>query len=134
MKYLLLRIAVAVLAVFLPIRATIVTVMVLTVLDLISGLVAARRRKETITSSGLKRTVVKTFVYELAVILGFLVDKYLTGGIVPVINIVGGFIGITELKSILENLEEITGLSLVKLLIDKLSQAQDQLPPPSDTP
>lgn len=53
--------------------------------------------------------------------LGFLTEQYMTGDLVPVMKILAGLIGITELKSILENLEEITGMPIIKMLIDKLN-------------
>lgn len=98
--------------------------MVLTIIDLISGLMAAKHRKEAITSSGLKRTIVKIFIYEAAVLLGYLTEQYMTGDLIPVMKILAGYIGITELTSVLENLEEITGLSILKKLINKLSKSR----------
>lgn len=123
-KQSLINLLLAICAVFAPIRATIITVMVLTIIDLISGLMAAKHRKEAITSSGLKRTIVKIFIYEAAVLLGYLTEQYMTGDLIPVMKILAGYIGITELTSVLENLEEITGLSILKKLINKLSKSR----------
>lgn len=106
--------------VFLPLKATLITVMVLTVIDLMTGLAAARKRRRKITSSGLKKTIIKTFVYEAVVMLGFLTEQYMTGNTVPIVRILAGYIGITELKSVLENLEIVSGVSIIKLLIKKL--------------
>lgn len=113
---------VSVALVFLPIKATLITVMVLTVADLISGIMASRKEGKKITSSGLKRTIIKTTVYELVVMLGFLTEQYMTGDAVPVVRILAGFIGLTELKSVMENIERISGMPLVKMLIEKLNQ------------
>jgi phage-related holin len=124
MKHLAYNLVIAALLVFLPIKATLITVMVLVGVDLITGIIAARKRGESITSSGLKRTVVKALAYEAAIILGFLVQSFLTGDTVPVVKILGGLVGMTELKSVLENLEEITGIPLLKTLIDKISQQE----------
>jgi hypothetical protein len=107
--------------VFLPVKATLVTVMVLTVADLVSGIAAARKRRKRITSAGLKRTIIKTTVYEAVVMLGFLTERYMTGDAVPVVKILAGFIGLTELKSVMENIEIISGMSIIKLLIKKLN-------------
>lgn len=108
--------------VFAPVKATLITVMVLTVVDLISGIMASRKEGKKITSSGLKRTIIKTTVYELVIMLGFLTEQYMTGDAVPVVKILAGFIGITELKSVMENLERISGMPMVRLLIEKLNQ------------
>lgn len=125
-KDLILNTALAIAMVFSPIKATLITVMVLTALDLVSGLLAAIKRKEPITSTGLKRTVIKILAYETTVMLGYLVQQYMTGPMVPVVNILAGLIGITELKSVLENIESLTGITLMQVLIDKLSQQEKQ--------
>lgn len=109
--------------VFLPIKATLITVMVLTVADLISGIMASRKEGKKITSSGLKRTIIKTTVYELVVMLGFLTEQYMTGDTIPIVRILAGFIGLTELKSVMENIERISGMPLIRLLIEKLNQS-----------
>jgi phage-related holin len=109
--------------VFMPIKATLITVMVLTVVDLISGIMAARKEKKRITSSGLKRTIIKMTVYEAVIMLGFLTEQYMTGDAVPIVKVLAGFIGLTELKSVMENIERISGMSIIHLLIDKLNQS-----------
>lgn len=126
MKSIVLKIGAALLVLFAPIKATLVTVMVLTVVDLIAGILAAIKRKEKITSSGLKRTVVKILAYEIVVCLGYITEQYMTGDLVPVVKMLAGLIGITELKSVLENIEEITGIPVLQLLIDKLSQKEKE--------
>lgn len=113
---------VSILIVFAPVKATLITVMVLTVADLISGIMAARKERKKITSSGLKRTIVKTTVYEVVIMLGFLTEQYMTGDAIPVVKILAGFIGLTELKSVMENIERISGMPIVKMLIEKLNQ------------
>lgn len=117
---------VSILIVFAPVKATLITVMVLTVTDLISGIMAARKEKKRITSSGLKRTIIKTTVYEVVIMLGFLTEKYMTGDAIPVVKILAGFIGLTELKSVMENIERISGMSIIKLLIDKLNKSEKE--------
>jgi phage-related holin len=113
-------VAFSILALLTPIKAALIAVMVLTVIDLVSGLLAARHRKEPITSNGLKRTMIKLFVYQLVIIMAFIVQQYLTGEMIPVIKILAGYVGIVELKSVLENIEEVTGMPIIKVLIDKL--------------
>jgi phage-related holin len=124
MKQLLLNLVLSTLLIFSPVKATLFAVIALSLIDLLSGLLVAKKRGDPITSSGLKRTIVKLLVYEMVVLLGFITQQYLTGDLIPLVKILAGLIGITELKSVLENIEELTGLSLIKLLIDKLSQQQ----------
>jgi phage-related holin len=117
---------VSILVVFAPVKATLITVMVLTVADLISGIMAARKERKKITSSGLKRTIIKTTVYEAVIMLGFLTERYMTGDAIPVVKILAGFIGLTELKSVMENIERISGMSIIKLLIDRLNRSDKE--------
>jgi phage-related holin len=117
---------VSILIVFAPVKATLITVMVLTIADLISGIMAARKERKKITSSGLKRTIIKTTVYEAVIMLGFLTERYMTGDAIPVVKILAGFIGLTELKSVMENIERISGMSIIKLLIDRLNRSDKE--------
>lgn len=111
-----------ILLIFAPIKATLITVMVLSMVDLIAGIKASKRRrgKRRITSAGLKRTVIKVLVYELVIVLGFLVEQYMTGDLVPVVKVLAGYIGLTELISVMENIELATGMPVVKLLTKKI--------------
>lgn len=110
-------------AVLAPVKSTLIAVGVLIVADLITGLVASAKKKEPITSAGLRRTVTKMFVYQLAVISGFIAEKYLIGDLMPVTKIVSGMIGIVELKSIFENLNIVSGENLLKQIIEKLGSS-----------
>lgn len=124
MKNWLLKLTLASLAVLAPAKGMILTCFCLIVADLITGLLAAKRSKEPITSRGFRRTTVKLFVYESAIILGYLTQTYLTGDSIPVASIIAGFIGITELLSVLENLNIISNNNLLKALLEKLNQSK----------
>lgn len=112
---------IATLAVFAPIKSVLIVTGILIFADLITGILAARARKEKITSAGLRRTITKMFVYNLAVVLGFLVETHMTGAAIPIVKIVAGFIGLTEFLSILENLNALGKGQLLKGLIEKLN-------------
>jgi len=116
---------VSITAVFAPINSTIITVFILILSDLILGVYAAMKRGEEITSAGLRRTISKLFVYEMVVLTSFLGETYLLGGILPVVKLVAGVIGITEIKSILENSGDITGLNF-KTVIKRLGSKNDK--------
>ena len=113
-----------VLTIFTPVKAMVITTITLIMCDLILGMIAAMKRKETITSTRLKRTGIKLFVYPTAILLGFLTQQYLTGDSVPVTNITAGMLGLTELLSCLENLNDISGQNLLKALIDKIGSQE----------
>jgi len=116
------KLIIVIAAIFAPAKAMILTSFILVVMDLVTGLLAARKQNIPITSSGLKRTIVKLAIYEIAIILGFLTQHYLLDGdTIPVANIIAGFVGITELTSCLENLNILSGNNILQVIIDKLS-------------
>jgi len=119
---------VSTLAVFAPIKAVLITTMVLTMLDMGTGLAVAIKKKKRINSSGLRRTIVKVALYEVAVMCAFLVEKYLIGESIPLVKILGGLIGLTELISILENVDIISGNKLFQVVIEKLQSQSKKLP------
>lgn len=108
-----------------PIKATILAILALIVVDLILGIIASKKRKEPITSAGLRRTITKLFVFELALVITFFIQQYLIGDYAPVLKIVTAFTGFTELTSILENLNEINGSPVLSSLISKLGSVND---------
>jgi len=113
-------------AVFAPIKAVILTILALIVIDAILGVLAARKRGDLITSSGLRRTLSKIILYELAVAACFLAETYLIGTFIPVTKIVSAIVGVIELKSILENADELNGQPVFKSLIDKLGSKNEE--------
>lgn len=116
---------VTLLAIFAPAKGMIITSLVMVLIDLLTGIIAARKRQEPITSSGLKRTIIKLAIYEVAILIAFLAETYLILDILPVAKIVSSFVGITELKSIYENLDSIAGGELLKSVIAKLQGPND---------
>jgi len=125
LKY-LEALAISMFSVFLPIKAVLVAVLVLVLIDSITGVMAAHKRNEKITSAGLRRTFSKIIVYQLGIVSGFIAEKYLLGELIPVMKILSGVVGCIELKSILENANAITGQDLFKALIDKLGSVNQQ--------
>lgn len=120
MKQQLLTLLIAIGAVFAPVKQVMVVTLIIMSIDLILGIAAAKKRKEPISSAGLRRTITKLFVYEIAICLGFLVQTYMLGELIPVVKIISSFIGLTELKSCMENLDDINGEPILKAIIDKL--------------
>jgi hypothetical protein len=115
-----------------PVRATMIAVSVMVLIDLITGIWAAHRRKEKITSNGIRRTISKTLAYQIAIFSSFLMEKYFLSGI-PVVKVVAGLIGTTEFKSVLENLSSITGIDFLQVVIEKF-QGKKIVPEPKDPP
>ena len=129
----------AIVSIFAPIKASLLAIGVLVFSDMALGIIAAKKRKEPITSAELRRSVSKLFIFEVALILGFIIEKYMLDGSFPIIKILSNFIGLVELKSIMENLNDISGQNLLSVILSKLDsknkavasedQDNDDLPP-----
>ena len=117
------------LGLFAPIKGMAIAVLALCASDLVTGLIAAKKAGEPILSGKLRRTVVKVLVYEAALLLTFVAQKWLLGDSLPIVNWAAGVVGLVELKSNLENLNRISGQDLLKALLDKVTAAQDKPQP-----
>lgn len=114
----------SIISIFLPIKAMAIAALVATLIDLVLGVMAAKKQGIPITSSGLKQTIIKIFVYEIALILGFIIQKYLMQNSIPLTNLISTLIGCTELKSVAENLEIISGQPFLAALIQIITNKQ----------
>ena len=112
-------------AIFAPVKALIIVAGVLIFADLITGILAAKKKGEKINSAGLRRTATKLFVYESAIMLGYLVEHIMIADFFPVSKIAAGLISVVEFKSILENLDTINGSPIFGSLIKKLGSVND---------
>ncbi len=119
MKY-LQAFALSTLMVFAPIKTALATALVLIIADMITGIWAAYKRREKISSADLRRSVSKLAIYELTLCFSYLAEHYMMSDQLPALKIVSGMIGLVELKSILENLNSISGNDLLKSIISKL--------------
>ena len=114
------------LALIAPVQAVMLTVGALIIADFLLGMWAARKRGEAITSAAMRRTVSKMLVYQTVVLMGYFTEVHLLGSLLPVSKLVGGIIGVVELKSVLENSSTILGQDLFRALITKLGSANDR--------
>lgn len=126
MKF-LQSILVSLVAVFAPIKAILLVTIFLIIADLISGIMAASKRGEKISSAGLRRTISKFLVYNLAVISGFLVEQYMVANLFPISKLIAGVIAMVELKSILENLNSINGTDIFKTILSNLGSQNEAI-------
>lgn len=86
--------------------------------DFVTGIQAAKKRGEKITSSKMKNTVVKFGAYGIAVVTSFLIEKHFLDGL-PALKIISGLIAFIEVKSINENIRDITGKNLFDEVIKR---------------
>lgn len=116
--------AISILAFFAPIHTLLLVVLALIILDLCTGIWAAMKRGEKIKSAGIRRTVSKLLVYELAIIIGFLL-QFMVKDFVPVANLAAGVIAVVEAKSLFENLGTIYGEDIFRNIITRIGSAND---------
>jgi uncharacterized membrane protein len=108
-------------SVLLPIRDFLVITSALVFLDLVTGVLAAKRRNEKIRSRALMRTTVKLLLYYSAILATHGVEVTFAEKI-PLTYITAFTIAVTELKSLLENVDAGTGSRLAKMIVDKLTK------------
>lgn len=118
----------AALAFVAPVGVLLAAAVVLTLIDLVTGILAARRRRQKIRSSGLRRTVSKLVVYQGAILAGYMVE-ILMGGTLPVSKLVAACIAVVEGKSVLENCDTISGSPVFGAVIDRLGSANQKRRP-----
>ena len=116
---------ISILAVFAPIKAMILTMLVLVVADLITGILVARKEGEKITSAGIRRTVSKLSLYLTAICVGYLVEIHMLDGFLAVSKIAAGLVACVETKSLFENIDILNGSPIFKSLIKKLGSVND---------
>ncbi len=126
MKDYITGLLISTLAVFAPIKAVLLVTGILIFADLITGIWAAKKKGQAITSAGLRRTVTKIFVYNAAIMIGFLAETYMLEGFIPISKIASGLIAVVEMASLLENLNVIHGSNIFKSLIEKLGSENDK--------
>lgn len=104
-------------AYFMPIRNIVILMLAFIIFDLITGIVAARKRGEAITSEKMWNTANKTLISVALVVLLYAVDKeFNIINVVCTHKIMGLFVVGFELWSILENAVEITNHSIFRAL------------------
>lgn len=119
-----------------PIKDSLTFIIFLTIFDMILGITAARKQKHRITSKSMSRTVSKLFVYLTSIIMVYFCHKYLA---IPEVayNWVLALIGLIETKSVFENLYRLTGVDVLKTLINAIQslkqEKEKQFEPVKDT-
>jgi hypothetical protein len=132
-KYLLPLAALAWLTIA-PIRPALACVMALPLVDLVLGLACARKAKRPITSSGMAQTINKILRYEAATLLAFSVETWLTGSWVPAVKAITGLIGMRELQSCLEHLDELGASPIFAKALDRIDPSRQDSPTPPGGP
>lgn len=112
-------------AFFAPVYPFVLLIGFIIVVDMITALMACRKRKETITSAKLSRTVGKFLVYGCAILTAHVISRFFLPSF-PALQLMAGFITFIELKSIDENIKKFTGHSLFGTILAKLKPKKDE--------
>ena len=123
----LTSLATAVVAVTSPVHVLLAAVGFLIFADMVTGIMAAVKRGEALTSRALSRSVYKAAAYQIAVLSGFAMEHLLVGDVLPIAKLVAAAIGLVEFKSLAENVRVVTGTNL-KGVIDRLTEIGRQPP------
>lgn len=103
-----------------PIASFLAVGIILVISDWITGITAANKRGDKITSRGLYRTVQKIVFYSLAIVLVLIVEQSILGTDF-LVYLVSSYIAIIELYSNLENISVITGTNVLQVVKEALS-------------
>lgn len=116
-------------AILVPLYDVLGAVLVLVVIDFLTGIGAALKTKEGLSSKKLINTVNKFLFYSLTLLAAHVVELKITPAL-PWLQVVSGFIALTELRSVFENFNRIFGLNVweyVKTLIKQTKFGEDLL-------
>ena len=86
--------------------------------DFITGVLAARKRGEEINSKRARQTIPKGLGYMLAIMTAHVFEEHFVQGL-EVMKIVAGLIAVIEMKSLDENIKDLTGKSLFNQFVKK---------------
>ncbi|MBS1618072.1 MAG: phage holin family protein [Bacteroidetes bacterium] len=117
----------ALIAFFAPIQALILSVVALIILDTITGVYKAWKLGEKITSFRFGNIISKVLLYNIAVISGFIVQKLFNIDAFHLAQIVAVAVALTELKSIAENVNAVTGIDVWQFVLGYLKRNKDDM-------
>lgn len=100
------------------------SVLALIFFDLVTGVIAARMNKETVTSRGVFKTALKLGVYSILVSSAHLAEVSVFGELYLEEAMIG-FLALTELVSIIENAGKM-GFAVPKKLLGKLQELRGE--------
>jgi phage-related holin len=108
-------------AYFSPIQALFHVILFFIVVDWITGVYSSYKCNVQITSFKLRATIEKFVFYNIAVMITFVFQKELFFNF-NLANIVAGYIAVTELKSIFENIFKITKLDILSAILQSFKE------------
>lgn len=119
MKQYIINLILATLVILAPIQSALIACGFLITIDLLFGIIAAKKNGIKIESSKLKITAIKMLVYQLFLISGFVAETYLSSYI-PFVKIILTYLSSVEILSISESFQKITGLPIIKYIKEQI--------------
>jgi phage-related holin len=115
--------------IFAPIHEIVGAIVVLILIDFATGIWAVYKQegRNAITSRKMSFSVSKILLYTLTIISAKVCETYLTPEI-PIVKITTYFIGMTEIKSIYENVGKILKMDIYQALRQYLQRTKDGNP------
>lgn len=98
-------------------------------IDLLTGIIVAKKAKKPITSKKLSQTITKVLLYFLAIICSHILDtQFLNVNWLPVkiAQLCSGYIAVVEFKSILENISSLLGMPLWQFIKTKIYREENK--------
>ena len=122
----------------LPIKGILIAVGLSIFADTVSGIYKARKLKQPITSRKLSNVISKMFLYQGAVVLLYVIDKFILGDIISlffsvpllVTKLAAMTMIVIEMKSINENYKDVIGYSMwnkFKIMINRAKDLKDSI-------
>ena len=120
-------------AFFAPVAGIMYTIGAFILLDTLLGIMAAQKMGEKIESKKLSKVVWKMLMYQAVTISFFVMDVHIVGDLLGTLintpyvltKTVGVALIAIEFKSIDENIEKMTGTTLLKRLYDLIAKGKD---------
>lgn len=109
-----------------PVKEVLFSVGFLLMTDLVTGIWAALRANKKIRSSTFRQSVTKSASYLTAICTAYVTQTFLINNALPLVHIVAGLIGTTEILSIYENLSKISGVPFSEKIKDLLQPKKNE--------
>jgi len=94
--------------------------------DFVFGLYRAYKTQEQINSRKMGHTISKMFLYNMAVLSVFMLEKIIIGTDIQFTKIAVGVIAMVELKSIDESFRILYGFSIYESLVERLKRGTNE--------
>jgi phage-related holin len=133
MKSTFAYISASILAFFAPVAGIMIAIGSFIALDTLLGVMAAQKSGEKIESKKLSKVVWKMLMYQAVTLSFFIMDVFIVGDLLGTLintpyvltKTVGVALIAIEFKSIDENIEKMTGTTLLKRLYDLIAKGKD---------